>query len=283
MSVKNNTSPVKQRAGGTLHWLVLLWLFSPFAVFAVPAAPAYSISDFVTCETAKMVAPHNTHVPKAVFQASDDKFYAWMELKEVSGVHSVEIKVFRPDGTYYGKETQIINETNGIASWWRMAAWWRIKDHDPARIPGRWKLELVIDGEPQRSIYFDINSGNPAPADSVQPGLTNSVVSAQAMPSSASADQNVGVCIIEESSDLVHWTPAQTNALPIGLLRNITTVKGGFRLSLSGGDVQKCIVETSTDFKNWMPIQTNNLSRISTLAPSDAAPVAARFYRAVIP
>lgn len=282
MNVKNDTSPVKQGASGTFRWLALLWLFSPFAVFAVPATPAYFISDFVTCETAKMVAPNDTHVPKAVFQASDDKFYAWVELKKASGMHPVEIKVFRPDGTYYGRETQTINETNGIASWWRMAAWWRIKDHDPARIPGRWKLELVIDGEPQRSIYFDINSGNSAPADSVQPGVTNSVVSAQAMPGSAPAGQNVGVCIIEESSDLVHWTPAQTNDLPVGLLQNITTVKGGFRLALSGGDVRKCIVEASADLKNWMPVQTNNLSRVSALAPSNGTVEAARFYRAVI-
>lgn len=261
--------------------LILLSLFSSFTVFAAPTAPAYAISDFVTCESEKTTAPHDWHVPKAVFQTSDDKCFAWVELTNVSGVHPVAMKVFRPDGTYYGEETQTINETNGPASWWRMAAWWRIKGDGPAQTPGRWKLELVIGGELQRSIYFDINSTHPAPAVSVQPAVTHPVVAAQTIPSPASAGQDAGVCIIEESSDLVHWTPALTNDLPVGLLQNITTVKGGFRLAF-GGDARKCILEASSDLKNWMPVQTNDLAHISALAPSDAALVPARFYRAVI-
>ena len=93
-----------------------------------------------------MEAPHDWHVPQAVFGTADDRFFAWVELKQVSGTHPVEMELYRPDGTYYGKETQAINETNGVASWWRMAAWWRIKGDDVAESPGRWKLDLVIDG-----------------------------------------------------------------------------------------------------------------------------------------
>jgi hypothetical protein len=280
--VRNDPSPVQQSAWGTRPWPVLLSLLFPLAVLAVPVTPAHSITDFVTCESAKMEAPQDWHLPKAVFRTGDDKFFAWVELKDVSGVHPVEMKVFRPDGTYYGKETQVINETNGIASWWRMAAWWRIKGDGPAQTPGRWKLDLVIDGALQRSIYFKINYQAPALAASVQPGVANSVVPVQTIPSPASANLDGRVCIIEASSDLTHWTPIQTNALPTGLLRDSSTAKGVYRLTLRAGDVWTCVVEVSPDLLNWMPIQTNDFPCPSPLDASEAALVNARFYRAVI-
>jgi hypothetical protein len=257
-------------------------LLFPFAVFALPADPALSITDFVTCESAKMHAPHDWHIPKAVFQTGDDRFFAWVELKNVSGLHPVEMKLFRPDGNYYGKETQAIDETNGIARWWRMAAWWHIKGDGPAQTPGRWKLDLVIDGAVQRSIFFNINEEDPALPTSAQPGLAHSVVPAQTIPSPASANQDGRVCIIEASFDLAHWIRIQTNALPTGLLRDSLTVKGGFRLTMGGRDVRSCIVEVSPDLLNWMPIQTNDFPLHSPLDASGAALVNARFYRAVI-
>ena len=283
--VRNDTSPVKPRTGGMRHWHhwpALVSLFFPFAVFAAPGAVAYSITDFVTCENAKMEAPHDWHVPQAVFRTGDDRFFAWVELKDVSGTRPVEMKLYRPNGTYYGEEAQTINETNGIASWWRMAAWWRIKGDGPAQTPGRWKLDLVIDGTLQRSIYFNINSGNPVLAAPIQPGASNLVVAAQTIQSPALASQDAGVCIIEASSDLVRWTAIQTNALPTWLLRGTATAKGGFRLTLDGCDLRSCIIEASPDLLKWMPIQTNDLPRPSPLDGSDAALVTARFYRAVI-
>ena len=194
----------------------------------------------------------------------------------------VEMKLYRPDGTYYGEETQAINETNGVASWWRMAAWWRIKGDGPAQTPGRWKLDLVIDGTLQRSIFFNIDPGNPVLAAPVRPSVTNSVVPADTIGSPALASQDAGVCIIEASSDLVRWIAIQTNALPTYLLRGMTTAKGGFRLTLDGCDVRSCFIEASPDLLKWMPIQTNDLPRPSPLDASDAALVTARFYRAVI-
>ena len=119
------------RKPGALGTLVLLWLLFPLAVFAAQATTAYSVADFVTCESAKMEAPHNWHLPKVAFRTDDREFFAWAELNDASGVFPVEMKLHRPDGTFYGKETQTVRETNGIASWWRMAARWRIKDDGP--------------------------------------------------------------------------------------------------------------------------------------------------------
>jgi hypothetical protein len=168
-----------QRSGGNCIWVAFVALLFPLAIFAEPTVPFYSITDFVTCESARTNAPHDWHVPQATFRITDDKFFAWVELRDVSGMHPVEIKLHRPDGTYYGEETQAINETNGIANWWRMVAWWEIKGEDIAKIPGDWKLDLVIDGTLQRSISFRLSPGSSLPVVTGQSGYANSVMPAQ--------------------------------------------------------------------------------------------------------
>jgi len=226
---------------------------------------AWSITDFVMCENAKMVAPHDWHVPKDVFQTGDSKVFAWAELTNVSGVHSVEMKLWRPDGIYYGKETQVTHEPLASSNWWRMSAWWGIKGDKMAETPGRWKLDLVIDGTLQRSIYFTLNSENPNLALPGQP-----------------AGNEAGVCILEASSDLVNWTPIRTNALPGGLAWETMTVKRAFRLTLRNQDSPVCILETSPDLVNWTPIQTNALPRVLPSDTPGAPRTAAQFYRALV-
>lgn len=282
MRTRANASSVRQSTGARHPWPGLLLLLFPLAVFTVPAAPAYTVAEFVTCEKAKMEAPHDWHVPQAVFGTADDRFFAWVELKQVSGTHPVEMELYRPDGTYYGKETQAINETNRVASWWRMAAWWRIKGDDVAESPGRWKLDLVIDGVLQRSILFDIISGNSVRALDGQLGVAKSGVSAQTIPNWASASQDAKVCVLQASSDLVHGTTILTNALPTGLPWDQITAKGGFRLTLGRLDAGSYLIEVSTDLLNWTPIQTNALPRPSRWEASDAGLVTARFYRPAI-
>lgn len=227
--------------------------------------PAWSITDFVTCENAKMVAPHDWHVPKAVFRTGDSKVFAWAELTNVSGVHSVEMKLYRPDGIYYGKETQVTHEPLGSSNWWRMSAWWGIKGDKMAETPGRWKLDLLIEGTLQRSIYFILNSENPKLALPVQP-----------------AGNEAGVCILEASSDLMNWTPIQTNALPAGLAWETLAVKRVFRLTLRNQDAPACILETSADQVNWTPIQTNGLPSVPPSDTPGPPRTAAQFYRALV-
>src|SRR5258706_3712933 len=196
-----------------------------YSAQATASCPVYSITDFVMCENAKMVAPHDWHVPKTVFRTDDSKVFAWAELTNVSGVHSVEMKLWRPDGIYYGQETQVTHEPLGSSNWWRMSAWWGIKGDKLAETPGRWKLDLVIDGTLQRSIYFSLTSENPKFALPVQP-----------------VGNEAGVCVLETSSDLVIWTPIQTNALLGGLVWETITGKRVFRLSLGNNDAPVCIL-----------------------------------------
>ncbi len=255
----------------------LLSLFFPLGVLPVVAEPAFSIADFVTCESAEMKAPNHWQGPKKVFQTSDDKFYAWIELRDVSGSHPVEMKLFRPDGTYYGQELQITHETNGVAGWWRMAAWWKIKGDGPAQTPGRWKLDLLIDGALQRSIYFDINPEKPELAAHSLTNITSPVAVAQEIPHPALAGREAKMCIIEASSDLTHWTPVQTNALGTGTMAE----NGQVRLAPCDGYLGLYVVEVFSNL-NWRPIQTVDLANVPPLAASSMALGPTQFYRGVI-
>jgi hypothetical protein len=178
-STISNLVAKSQRSDGNCIWVAFVALLFPLAVSGEQTVPFYSITDFMTCESARTNSPHDWHVPQAAFHIADDKFFAWVELRDVSGMHPVEMKLHRPDGTYYGEETQAINETNGIASWWRMVAWWGIKGKDIAQIPRDWRLDLVIDGALQRSISFRLSPGSSLPVVAGQSGFANSAVPAQ--------------------------------------------------------------------------------------------------------
>jgi hypothetical protein len=165
------------------------------------------------------------------------------------------MKLYRPDGTYYGKEMQPINETNGPADWWRMTAWWDVGGADIAQIPGLWKLDLVIDGALQRSIFLRIGSTN--------------AVAPMAL-AQTTAVRNPRMCVIFASRDLVHWTAIRTNAVPDSI-----TATEGFRLKLRGPNARDYFIEVSPDSTNWSVVQTNYFG----LNAGDAT---ACFYRATI-
>src|SRR5208337_4967924 len=214
---------VPRRLSPIRHWPAILWLLLPSAALAAPVQPDFSVAEFVTCKNAKMEAPHDWHVPGNRFLTVDSKFFAWLELTNVTGEHVVEMKVYRPDGTYYGKETQSVAQPNGFLYWWRMAAWWRIKDDRVASTPGRWKLGLAIDGVLQRSITFNVVSENSTLAAAGQRGSE---------PTSTLSNPVAGTVVLESSTDLVNWIPIQTNALPVVLLGETTLPNAAFRLRL---------------------------------------------------
>ncbi len=253
-------------------WLIFLYLLIPVAIFASPTAAAYSITDFVTCENANASAARDWHVPKADFRTTDDNFFVWAELRDVSGIHPVEMKLYRPDGDFYGQETQMIIETNRVASWWRMAARWTIRGGGIERIPGEWRLDLVVDGAVQRSLVFRINLGTLEPADAGPIGFEES----DGVPNPSSPNQPARAWMVETSVDLKHWTTIQTNVLSaIGY--QTPTADEKFRVTLK--DIRSCILEASTDSVNWIPIQTNDLPAVDG---DSTGRTTARFYRAAI-
>lgn len=238
-----------------------LWIAANGDAFASPPAQPYSLGDFVTCKDAKTEAPHDWHIPGAVFNTCDSNVFAWVELTNVSGKHVVMMRMYRPDGSYYGKETQTTGEEDGYEDWFRMAAWWHIKGYDMAQTPGRWKVELVIDDLVQRSLFFQIRS------EVLAPTAARGAIRLNPAPEGLAS----ATWVLEASADLTHWTPVQTNSLP-------PLPKGSplsFRLRLSAPDIATCTLEASADLLNWVPVQTNSLQ----LDPGSPR-VPALFYRA---
>jgi hypothetical protein len=254
----------------------------PSAVFAELTTPIFSITDFVICESARTNAPHDWHVPQSQFPTTADRFFAWVELADVDGTHQVEMKLYRPDGDFYGQETQQINKTNGVASWWRMVAWWKIQGENVAQTPGRWRLDLLVDAVLQRSISLDIIPASAGP-DLAGPGaLTDPSAPAPVTSTQPLASDPAGIWILQSSSDLLHWTDIQTNVLPSAGSSDRPSAPTVLRLTPGGRGVGTWILEASTDSLNWVPLKSNNLPVRSSLDDSSAGTATARFYRAML-
>jgi hypothetical protein len=253
------------------------------AVFAELTTPIFSITDFVTCESARTNAPHDWHVPQSQFPTTADRFFAWVELTDVDGTHPVEMKLYRPDGAFYGQETQQFNETNGVANWWRMVAWWKIQGENLAQTPGRWRLDLLVDAVLQRSISLDIIPATAAPAMAGPGALAERGAAAPVTSTQPLASQPAGTWILQSSSDLLHWTDIQTNALPSAGSSDRPSAPTVLRLTPGGRGAGTWILEASTDSLNWVPLKTNNLPVRSSLDVPSAGTATARFYRALLP
>ncbi|MCD8533250.1 MAG: hypothetical protein LR011_00060 [Verrucomicrobia bacterium] len=270
--------PRIQGVGKIYFRVFLLSLILPLTVIAEQITPLYSITDFVTCANAKTNPPHDWHVPKSAFLSSDDELFVWVELRNVTGFHPVEIKLYTPFGNFYGEETQWINEPNGPAHWWRMVAWWSIQNENIGQIPGKWRLDLVIEGALQRSISFEIVQDSPALSIFGKDDFNNSTAPAHMNRSPLVNKELDRVWIIQTSQDLVHWSNVQTNEfLEISVSKTILN-KENFRLSLSRRDFGNCILEVSTDSVDWTSIQTNEIPFLKTSHHSETN----RFYRAFV-
>lgn len=202
------SSPVCNRSNllSVFRAVLVFWLLQAFGALATTNRVPFSITDFMVCERVNMEVPNDWHIPKDVFRTSDSNFFAWVELRNVTGTFPVTMKLYRPDGTFYGEETQTVRESNArVTSWWRMSARWAIKGDGVAAAPGRWRLDLLIDGRWQRSIFLALISAHPALSLLPRPkGGVSLTMEAQ----------DTRICIVEASDDLVHWTAVHTNGTP---------------------------------------------------------------------
>ena len=125
-----------------------------FVVTSNGSTSGYVINDFLTCQSADAGYPYNWHNKIDAFGSDDSRFYAWLELGNVSGVHPVEIQLYRPNGSYYGSVYQTAGTSGPSYDWWRIWAYWDIHGYDIPNIPGRWSIKLYIDGGYKRSLSF---------------------------------------------------------------------------------------------------------------------------------
>ena len=114
----------------------------------------YVINDLLTCQTVDSNDPYMWDRGIDAFGSDESQFYVWLGLGNVSGIHSVNYKLYRPDGSYYGAVTESVGENGMTYDWWRTWACWDINGYDIPYYPGRWDIKVYIDGSYQRSVSF---------------------------------------------------------------------------------------------------------------------------------
>jgi hypothetical protein len=110
----------------------------------------------LTAQGVSLTSPYDYSGAITAFGSSASQFYVWTEFDSVYGSHSVDMKLFRPNGTYYGVVAQAIPNANtqGYAywSWYHLYADWGIAGYDIANTPGTWTVQLFVDGNYQETI-----------------------------------------------------------------------------------------------------------------------------------
>lgn len=122
------------------------------------ATAGYGINGFLTCQNVDATTPFMYSGQKDAFGSAEAKVYAWIELTNVYGAHTVDVKLYRPDGTFYDHSSIDVPDaqTQGFAywSWYRLYPSWPITGSEIANTPGTWTVRLYIDGDYKQSISF---------------------------------------------------------------------------------------------------------------------------------
>jgi len=122
------------------------------------ATAGYSISGFLTCQTVDAATPYAYGGQKDAFGNLEEKFYSWIELTNVYGSHTVLVKVYKPDGTFYDQSSIDVPDAQSQGSpywlWYRLFPSWPIAGSSIQDTPGTWTVRLYIDGDYKESISF---------------------------------------------------------------------------------------------------------------------------------
>jgi hypothetical protein len=114
----------------------------------------YVVGGFLTCTNADSTSPFDYYGQIDAFGSDDPRLYAWLELDNLIGAHSIELRLYRPDGSYYGNATGTAGVSGYTYPWWRIWWYWDVSGYDIAYTPGVWNIRLYIDGAYEESISF---------------------------------------------------------------------------------------------------------------------------------
>ena len=126
------------------------------AVSSNGTTSGYTIGNFLTCSNVDSASPYNYSGQIDGFGSAAPRFYTWIELDNITGAHSVEVRLYRPDGSYYGNATGTAGVSGNSYSWWRIWWYWNVSGYDIAYTPGVWDIKLYVDGNYEQSISFTI-------------------------------------------------------------------------------------------------------------------------------
>jgi hypothetical protein len=94
-----------------------------------------------------------------IFSPADAQAVSWVLAWRDSKPHSVEWRWYYPEGRTYARTFGVIPPIDGSAGLWAAPVWscLKIKGYDPARMPGMWKVDVIIDYAKVLTEYFTID------------------------------------------------------------------------------------------------------------------------------
>ena len=98
------------------------------------------------------------------FSTKDKAAHAWVELDPIAGEHTIQWRWFGPNGLLYMEtEPEPIGKTGkrliGLKGFHTLG----INEKRAAELPGRWKVQVLLDGQPANEKVFRIVMAEPSP------------------------------------------------------------------------------------------------------------------------
>lgn len=124
-------------------------LFGFLALAEVPQVLEYGF-----CRADKWPCPERTRV----FRAEDEAAYAWVKFGLMSEGHTVRWEWVSPDGKVYRTAVDEIPAPEQ----WHYWSWYVVRDSLPlrgtpaARMPGKWKLNVLVDRQKMVTMEFEL-------------------------------------------------------------------------------------------------------------------------------
>jgi hypothetical protein len=95
----------------------------------------------------------------STFSTDDDQAVSWLLVWRDLEVHNVEWRWYYPEGRVYSRSFGVIPPVDGPAGLWAAPLWscLKIKGYDPSRMPGMWKVDVIVDYKKVLTEYFTID------------------------------------------------------------------------------------------------------------------------------
>jgi hypothetical protein len=93
------------------------------------------------------------------FTVDDEQAASWLLIWRDAKVHTVEWRWYYPEGRTYARTFSNIPPIDGFTGMWAAPVWscLKIKGTDVARLPGTWKVDVIVDFRKVLTEYFTVN------------------------------------------------------------------------------------------------------------------------------
>ena len=110
---------------------------------------------------AKEISPNGMPLYRTyTFTTDDEQVASWLLIWRDAQVHSVEWRWYWPEGRTYARSFSTIPPIDGFTGMWAAPVWscLKIKGTDVSRLPGNWRVDVIVDFKKELTEYFTINT-----------------------------------------------------------------------------------------------------------------------------